>query len=126
MDLNSQKGFSLIEVVVSIALLAIVGAGIFGGLGTSSKALIITDERETAKNIAEMQLEYIKDLPYSPSYQPRNIDTLYPGFSIVTDQDGEIVAQPVPDRVDGNIQKIEVIVEHGSKRILTEVGYKVR
>ena len=126
MKFANQKGYSLIEVVITIALLATIGTAIFRGLGTGVKTLMITNEIETAKNIAEMQLEYIKSLPYSSSYLPRDISSDYPGFYIVTHEDGFLHTEAVPDRLDGNIQKIELTVIHGSKNILTVSGYKVR
>jgi prepilin-type N-terminal cleavage/methylation domain-containing protein len=126
MKLNNQKGFTLIEVIVSIALLAIVGVGLLSALVTTSRSLITTDERETAKNIAEMQMEYLKSLPFSNAYTPRDITTDYPGFSISTDESGFIQAQAVPSRTDGNIQKLSITVNHGPKTILTITGYKVR
>jgi prepilin-type N-terminal cleavage/methylation domain-containing protein len=122
--LSNQKGFSLIEVIISITILTIVGVGLFSAMGTSSKSVVTTDERETAKNIAEMQMEYIKNLTYATSYQPRDITADYPGYSIVTEADGTILAQAIPGR-DENIQKIEVTVQHGSKNILAITGYKV-
>jgi prepilin-type N-terminal cleavage/methylation domain-containing protein len=125
--LKSMKGFGLIEVLVALALIGIVGVAIISSLGTASKALITTDERETAKNIAELQMEYIKNLQYANSYPPsNNIAADYPGYSIVTEGDGKIAAQAINSRTDGNIQKITITVLHGSKQILTLVGEKTR
>jgi prepilin-type N-terminal cleavage/methylation domain-containing protein len=126
MHFNSQKGFSLVEVVASIALLAVVGGAILSGLGTGIRALTTTDEQETAKNIGELQVEYIKSLPYSNTYMPRDISSDYPSYSIVTAEDGMLHAEAVPDRMDGNIQRIEVVINHGTKQVLTVIGYKVR
>lgn len=126
MLLKSQKGFSLIEVIISIALIGIVGVGILSGLGVASKALHTTDVLETAKNLAEMQIEYIKSLPYAAAYAPAEIETEYPGFSILTNEHGKIQAKSIPGRTDGNIQKIEVTVRHASKDIITIAGYKLR
>jgi prepilin-type N-terminal cleavage/methylation domain-containing protein len=123
---GGEKGFSLIEVIVSLAILAIVGVSILSALGTSSRALITTDERETAKNIAETQIEYIKNLPYSNDYAPRDISLNYPGYSVVTDSNGKIPGQVIANRTDGNLQKLAISINHGSKRVLTVVGYKVR
>jgi prepilin-type N-terminal cleavage/methylation domain-containing protein len=125
--LKSMKGFGLIEVLVALALLGIVGVAIISSLGTASKALITTDERETAKNIAELQMEYIKNLQYADSYPPsNNITADYPGYFIVTGGDGKIATQAINSRTDGNIQKITITVLHGSKQILTLVGEKTR
>jgi prepilin-type N-terminal cleavage/methylation domain-containing protein len=123
--LNSQKGFALLEIIVSIALLSTIGVGILNALGTTSRSLVTADEQETGKNIAEMEMEYIKNLPFASSYQPRNLGTDYPGYSIVT-QDDKIFPQIITNRTDGNIQKIEITVRHNSKNVITVYGYKVR
>lgn len=124
--LKSQKGFTLIEIIISIALIGIVGVGLLSGLGVASKALNTTDIQETAKNLAEMQIEYIKGLPYADLYTPCDTEEDYPGFSILTNEDGRIQAQSIPGRTDGNIQKIEVTVQHAAKNIITLAGYKLR
>ena len=122
---NSQKGIALLEIIVSIALLSTIGVGILNALGTSSRSLVTADEQETAKNIAEMEMEYIKNLPFASMYEPRSLGADYPDYSIVT-QDDKIYPQVIPGRTDGNIQKIEITVRHNSKTILTVYGYKVR
>jgi len=116
----NQNGFSLIEVIVSLALLGIVGVGILCALGTSSGVLATTNELDTAKNIAQMQMDNVKNQPFNLSYTPADISTSYPGFSV------EItVNNQIPQR-DANIQKIEVTVEHGNTNLLTLAGYKTR
>jgi prepilin-type N-terminal cleavage/methylation domain-containing protein len=64
---NSQRGVSLIEVVIAIGLLGIVGVALANGLGTSSKALITADERTTAESLARTQMESIVLQQYATS-----------------------------------------------------------
>ncbi len=123
-NFKKQRGFSLIEVLVAMALLAGAGIAIIIALGTASKGVSTADERETAKNIAEMQLEYIMNQPYAESYPAKMMD--YPGYSILTGADGRIATEAVPARIDGNIQKITITVLHESKQILTVIGQKTR
>jgi type II secretion system protein I len=121
---RNQMGFSLIEVLIAMALIGTAGIAIIVALGTASKGANTAAERETAKNIAEMQLEYIMGQPYADSYPAKMAD--YPGYSVVTGQDGRIAAQAITSRTDGNIQKIPITVLHDSKQILTVVGEKTR
>ncbi len=130
----SQRGFTLVEILVSIALLAIIGIGFAGTLNTSSKALVTTDERETAKNIAEMEMEYLKSQTYadqsavpSEGYAARSLPAEYSDYSVVTGGDGKIYAQDAADHPDDhNIQKIEITIKHLDKEVLTITGYKTR
>lgn len=130
----SERGIVLVEALVSIVLLAVIGVGFAGALAISSKTLITTDERETAKNIAEMEMEYIKSQSYadqlivpSEGYGLCPMPAEYTDYSVVTAPDGKIYAQAAADHPDDhNIQKVEITVEHGNKEILTVTGYKTR
>lgn len=114
--MKDQKGFSLIEVVIAVALLGIIAAGFLGALGTASKVLFTVDERETAKNLAESQMEYVKEQDYALSYAPAVPDE-YAGYSASIDV-GTISSR------DGNIQKIIVTIEHHGEQVMTLEGYK--
>ncbi|MBA7695517.1 hypothetical protein ES703_104145 [subsurface metagenome] len=63
--IKSEKGFSLLAVIIAIALLGIIGAAFLMGLATVSKALLITDVRGTAETLAIKQMEYIRNQDYS-------------------------------------------------------------
>ena len=118
-NLKSQKGFSLVEVLVAVAILSLVGVAYMSALSTSSRALLITDEQQTARNIAELQLEEIRSTNYSlAGYAPMDISTNYPGYSV------EIGAPTLPREPDTNIQRIELTVFHGDKELYTLVTYK--
>lgn len=116
--MDDEKGFSLIEVLISITLLSIIGVAVLGGLSTSSKAVLTADQLETGKNLAEAQIEYVKAQPYALSYDPAPIPPEYIGYSALID------VSAINER-DGNIQKITVTVEHSGKQITTLESYKV-
>lgn len=59
-----SRGFSMIEVVIAIALLGIIGVSILTALSTATLALIIADQRATAESLARTQMEYIKNAEY--------------------------------------------------------------
>jgi type II secretory pathway pseudopilin PulG len=69
--LKSQKGIALLEVLISLAILSILAVGMLSALAAASKVLLQTNARETAKNLAETQMEYIKSegfVPYIPVF----------------------------------------------------------
>jgi prepilin-type N-terminal cleavage/methylation domain-containing protein len=66
--MKSQKGFTLVEVVIALLLLGVISTAVFGALSTSSKSAALVDTRETARNYAQYQIEYIKTLTYASSY----------------------------------------------------------
>jgi prepilin-type N-terminal cleavage/methylation domain-containing protein len=120
--MKNEKGFSLIETVICIALLGIIAAGFLSALGTASKALFIADERETAKNLAESQMEYVKSLPYSATYTADNLtqDYVDAGYSVPP-----ISVDSITSR-DNHIQKIGVIIKHHDKEVIRLEEYKVQ
>ena len=122
--MKSEKGFSLIEVALSIALLGIIAAAFLGALATGSKALFIADERATAESLARTELEYVKnqeykgapweyELPSSPPppawlWESCTLPDGYDGYTV------NVSAEPLHD-TDIGIQRITATVWHLEK-----------
>ena len=121
--MNSEKGFTILEVLVAIALLGILGVAFLGGLSTASKALFLADERTTAESLARSQMEYVKNEMYDNTdpykYEQTDVPSSDdPAYTISVD------AEPLNTPDDG-IQKITVTVNHHSKQVITLEDYKV-
>jgi prepilin-type N-terminal cleavage/methylation domain-containing protein len=136
---GSSRGFTLIEVLIALALMGIIAIAFLSALTTSSAAFIVADERATSESLARSQMEYVKNQDYidysDPDRDPQDYDVLavYPeGYAI------EVVAEPIdPDtgepynegegafERDDGIQNITVTVSHNDKVIITMEGYKV-
>jgi type II secretory pathway pseudopilin PulG len=116
---SREDGFLLIEALIALALIGILAVTFSSGFGTGSKALTMTDERETAKNLAESQMEYVYDLPFASSYSPAPIGSEYPNYS------ADITTTNITSR-DGSIQKITVIIKHHGEEVLRLEGDKTR
>ena len=85
---RSQRGFTLIEVILAIALLGIIAVAFLSAMGTGSLSLFIADERATAESLARSQLEYVKNQDYEDApdggeavYTKINLDG-YDGYII--------------------------------------------
>ena len=127
-NLKSNKGYSLIETLIAVLILAVIGIAVFTGLSTAASANIVSDEQTTAGSIARRQIESIQQQTYDSVNNPpvyTLLSDLPAGYSIVT---------PVVTRMDpknngtGNddgLQQISVTVMHGTKTVLTLVDYKV-
>jgi prepilin-type N-terminal cleavage/methylation domain-containing protein len=62
---GSTRGFTLIEVVIAIAILGTIAITFLGALSTSSLALITADQRATAESLARSQMEFVKNQGYN-------------------------------------------------------------
>jgi len=150
--LRKQRGFTLIEVLIALALLGLIAIAFLGALAAASEAIIISDERTTAESLARSQMEYAKNQDYSdnqwsyevtdssravlagaPSWwdddNPPLLSSNYAGYSVEVkaedfdaDDDGGI---EVPGEDEG-IRKITVTVSHLAKpEVIILEDYKV-
>jgi prepilin-type N-terminal cleavage/methylation domain-containing protein len=117
-EVKTQRGFTLVEVLVAVAVLGIISVPFFSALGSAHKAVSLTDERETASNMAKMQMESVKSQAYLASYNPDPVPSQYTGYS------AGIVTENINSR-DGKIQKITITIQHNGDTVTTLEGYKV-
>ncbi len=61
---REQRGFTLIETLVGVAIFAAIGVALMSGLSTGYKNLAISQERTYAESLAKSQVEYIKAQAY--------------------------------------------------------------
>lgn len=115
--MKSEKGASLVETLVALALLGIIGLALAGALATSSNARRIADERVSARILAETQMEELKKLPYASAYDPVPVSDEYPGYTAL------VAASSLRN---GDIQLITVTIAHYGKEITRLESYKVK
>ncbi|MFH1651823.1 MAG: type II secretion system protein [Chloroflexota bacterium] len=115
-NLKTEKGATLIEAIVALALLGIVGAAFLSALATSSTSRLIADEHVSARVLAESQMEEIKQRAYAFAYDPVPVGADYPGYSANID---------VENLRNGSIQKITVTISHHDHDITSLESYKV-
>ena len=126
--MRNEKGFTLIEVIIAMALLGIIAIVFLGALATASNAIIIADERATAESLARSQMEYVKNQDYDGVNNPPQYTLLSDtpaDYTIVIDA---VRLDPNGDGTDNDdgIQKITVTVDHLEKpEVITLEDYKV-
>ena len=138
--MKSEKGFSLIGVIIAIALVGIIAIAFLGGLANASKTLFIADERATANNLAESQIEYVKNQDYIAALEGgeatyNNIDEPL-GYAVMSiNRNSETVEEIIgvpwdtqnnqPLTTDDGIQKVVVVIKHLGKEVIGLESYKV-
>ena len=140
--IKNERGFSLIEVLIALAILGLVAVAFLSGLAIASKSIILADERTTAESLARSQMEYVKQQPYEfapdgsqVTYSKISAGNIPPEYTICSisragttventiygvpwDSD-PLVDQPVT--ADAGFQKIRLVIKHGSKEVFTFV-----
>jgi len=146
-----SRGFTLIEVLIALALFAIIAIVFAGGLSTASRAVLIADVRTRAESLARTQMESIKSQNYIAANQTpwqvlyRRMDGIPTGYFIcsvntTTNQTANCGSSPTLSIIaialnsttsDSGLQKITLVIKHGgtdaatSREVTRLEGYKV-
>ena len=122
MRIKGEKGISLIETIVAVALLGIVSTVFLGSMGTAAKATIISDQRVTAEVLARTHIEYTKDYPYD------YFATEYPVDPTLDIPYGWSMENPTVEALHGTddgIQKVTITVQCHGRTMFSAFFYKV-
>jgi prepilin-type N-terminal cleavage/methylation domain-containing protein len=74
---SRERGFGLIEVLMSLALLGIIAATFLMAIAIASNALLLADERTTAESLARSQMEFLKEQVYCNAVGDINGDGVF-------------------------------------------------
>lgn len=128
----NEKGQTLIEAIIAIALFAMVIVGFIQGLNVGILGTYRTSQSNIALNLARSQVEYIKLQDYQPctdagcnvTYAKLNasvVENTYRGLSI---DSIEITVGNVSGVDAGALQQVTVTVTYENGRYANVVGYK--
>lgn len=145
-----EKGQTLIEVVIALAVLGLITTSVFQALNISLTATGIVNQRTTAESLTRSELEYIKNHAYvywqydpdagstPPDYGIDPGLTIPPGCSIspiavpIHPGTHELLFDPqtgdplvIPPQQDQGMQEITVSVYFHDELVLTTESYKV-
>ena len=145
-----SRGFTLIEVLIALALFAIIAIVFAGGLSTASRAVLTADVRTRAESLARTQMESVKTQNYTAATQApwqvlyQRIGDIPTGYLIcsvntTTNQTTNCGSTPSvsiiavawdsetssPASSETGLQKITVVIEHDDREVTRLEGYKV-
>ena len=116
--LHSQKGISLVETLIAVAILGTAIVAFVVSLSVGSLAVNALDKETIAQGLAQTQMEYIKNCLYDPGA------TTYPILTPPATYSVTVSVSAVPG-ADANIQKITVTVSKDGMNLVTVTDYKV-
>jgi prepilin-type N-terminal cleavage/methylation domain-containing protein len=126
-----ERGDSLVEILVAVAIIAIVLTAFLSALSTGSLGVSVVHERVTAENLARAQLEYIKDYTYTvgaTSYpivaHPDNYSITL-GISYWYSPTEAFTSNPSVDSDCCGMQCITVTISHNGEPVFTAVDHKL-
>ena len=120
--LRDRRGVSLIEVVLAVAILGLVGPAFLMAVQTGYRTQDIIQAQLQAQNLAQAQLEDVRNQVYLDSYV---VSVPLPaGYSLTLDT--QEFCHPEPCDTDNNIQKNTVKVTRGGRPILAVSDLKMR
>ena len=124
-----EKGVTLVEALVALAIFGIAASVFTIALSTSAKAIMVSQERTAVESLARSQMENIKDQEYDDVNNPPQYTELDPA-DIPDGYDFDITAERLDPNLEGTgedygLQKITVVVEHNGEEVFLLVGYKL-
>jgi len=128
--IREKTGFTLIEVLIAVGILAAIAAGFLTALNTNSRATRDLDERVVAANLATAYLEAIRELPYAATYPSAGDNITVPfQYDVTVDtecsSDGETFG-PCTGSETETFQKISVTVSREGEYIISLCTYRCK
>jgi prepilin-type N-terminal cleavage/methylation domain-containing protein len=133
--IKTEKGISLIEVMVAMTIISIVVVGYLSAMTTSSRAAIKADQMDTARTLAQSVMEFLKVQPFTSSYtlpsalfaEDSNAFLDYPGYTIgAVYTDAWRIVPTTPSGRDALIQQITVTILCNGRAVFTLEDCKTR
>jgi prepilin-type N-terminal cleavage/methylation domain-containing protein len=139
--MKREEGFSLLEVLIALAIIGVIAATFLTALSVSSKSVLISDERAMAESLGRSQMESVREQLYITA--PTGGEATYleitgipDNYSIWSvDRDEEVVEGVIAvpwdsennqaENQDLGLQRIKLVIKNHNKSVFILENYKV-
>jgi len=126
---GNQRGMSLVEILVALALLGIAGIAFLSGLTTLFQGVMVSQRSVTMEGLAKSQMEYAKSQPYDNINNPPeylSLDSVPANYTVVVSAERVETTPGGGTSNDTGLQQITVTVTRDEGRTLVLSGYRAR
>lgn len=118
---RNQQGFTMVETVVSIAVLSTTAVALMGAISTGSLGYRVVGRQVTAVRLAVTQMENTKS--YAPYLVP---PASYPTVALPAGYGLTALATSITGRDANTLEKITITVTHNGSTLKVLEGYKAK
>ena len=127
--LKEEQGMTLIETLIGMGIISVMAVVFLMSMSTTSKAIMISQERVTAENLAKSQMEYIRSQTYDAENSPPQYLKL-PTEDIPANYDVTVSAERLDPEADGTgdddgLQQLTVVVTKTGSELYRLEGYRM-
>lgn len=119
---GGQRGYTLVEVIVAVAIVGVIGVAFLSALTSGYLALVLADENTVAESLTRTEFERVRQMPYELTTDYERLEPAPPpGYQV------QVYVDFYPDdaEVDSGIKVVMVEVFHQGESVLTTGSYKV-
>jgi prepilin-type N-terminal cleavage/methylation domain-containing protein len=126
--LRGERGFTLVEVLVAVAILSVIGVAFLSALSTGYIALVLADEQTMSESLTRTEFENIRSTPYPIVLRDPveggegNCDAHRDVLGDLYDVDIEV--EELDPEQERPVQLITVHISHQGEVVLTTETYK--
>lgn len=125
---KGQGGFTLIEVLLAVAILGVIGVGYISATEASTRGSRVVGEQVTARNLADTYLEVIRNETFAANYDNVTSAIAVP-FQYDVDFEYKFstdAVEWVDDPTGTYLQRIIVRISREGRPVLSVCTYKMR
>jgi prepilin-type N-terminal cleavage/methylation domain-containing protein len=119
--LRGQRGDSLIEVLVAVAILGVVAVAFLSAMVTAYRGVTLADEKTMAESLTRTELERVRNASYPVIDDSRSVY----GYDVDLDVEYIDPVTHLPTGTPLGMQKVTVTVSHNDEVVLVTETSKV-